>query len=107
MFNKSNKETMTKKQLRRYAYFLIKKTFGSFHFEECLFDGFFSKKQAEKHEKKVFGIIGSKNSDYFESDAMDYAFDRYSKEPIQKINSTQLKAYQSNPTYKIMNEYIK
>ena len=108
MFNKSNKETMTKKQLRRYAYFLVRKTFGSFHFEECLFDGFFSKKQAKRHEEKVFEIIGKGyHSDYFEGDAMDYAFDRYSKEPIQKINSTQLKAYQSNPTYKIMNEYIK
>ena len=99
---------MTKKQLRRYAYFLVKKTFGSFHFEECLFDGFFSKRQAKKHEEKVFGIIGKGyRSDYFESDAMDYAFDRYQKEPTPKINATQLKAYKSNPTFKVMNEYIK
>ena len=98
---------MNKKQLKRYAYFLVKKTFGSFHFEECLFDGFFSKKQAKKHEEKVFGIIGGKNSNYFQTDALDYAFDRYKKEPIPKMNATQLKTFQSNPTFKIMNEYIK
>ena len=98
---------MNKKQLNRYAYFLVKKTFGSFHFEECLFDGFFSKKQAKKHEEKVFGIIGSKNSDYFESDAIDYAFNRYNNDPIQEINENQLRAIQSNPTFKVINEYIK
>ena len=98
---------MNKKQLNRYAYFLVKKTFGSFHFEECLFDGFFSKIQAKKHEEKVFRIIGSKNSDYFESDAMDYAFNRYNNDPIQEMNQNQLKAFQSNPTFKVMNEYIK
>ena len=98
---------MTKKQIKRYAYFLVKKTFGSFHFEECLFDGFFSKKQAKKHEKKVFKILGGKNSNYFQSDALDYAFNRYKNEPTPKINATQLKAYKSNPTFKVMNEYIK
>jgi len=98
---------MNKKQLNRYAYFLVKKTFGSFHFEECLFDGFFSKRQAKKHEEKVFEIIGGKNSDYFQTDALDYAFYRYQKEPTPKINATQLRAYRSNPTYKTIVEYIK
>jgi hypothetical protein len=101
------KKQMNKKQLNRYAYFLVKKTFGSFHFEECLFDGFFSKRQAKKHEEKVFKIIGSKNSDYFQSYAMDYAFDRYAKEPIPEMNENQLRAFQSNPTFKVMNEYVK
>ena len=99
---------MNKKQLNRYAYFLVKKTFGSFHFEECLFDGFFSKRQAKKHEEKVFGIIGKGyHSDYFESDAMDYAFNRYNNDPIKEMNENQLRALQSNPTFQVMNEYIK
>ena len=44
---------MTKKQIRRYANFLIKKTWGQFHYEDDNWYGFFSKKQLTKHLKKV------------------------------------------------------
>ena len=59
MKNKSTKEgTMNKKQIRRYALFLVKKTLGSYHFEENLLDGFFSERQVKKHEKKYIVLKG-------------------------------------------------
>ena len=55
---------MTKKQIKRYAIFLRKKTWGQFHYEDDNWYGFFSKKQLRKHLKKVSSLIKGKNYQY-------------------------------------------
>ena len=106
MKNKSTKEgTMNKKQIRRYALFLVKKTLGSYHFEENLLDGFFSERQVKKHEKKIYSLKG-KDWDYFTDEGLEYAFDKYEKADLKKVSLKQLNALQSNPTFKVFNNYI-
>jgi len=93
---------MTKKQIRRYANFLIKKTWGQFHYEDDNWYGFFSKKQLTRHLKKVSFLIRGTNYQYF-CDCLlsDIKLD------WNKINVNQFKTLKSSSTFKVMNEYIK
>jgi hypothetical protein len=97
-------KTMTKKQIKRYAIFLRKKTWGQFHYEDDNWYGFFSKKQLKKHLKKVSFLIKGKNYQYF-CDCLFDAFDNI-KLDWSKISLNERKVLQSSSTYKMMNKYI-
>jgi len=101
--NKGN--TMTKKEIQELTKYLVKKTYGQFHCEEDYWKSFFSKDEAKKIQKQLNVCMQDQNYEYF-YDCLFDAFDNV-KLDWKKINSKELKALQSNSTFKVMNEYIK
>tara|TARA_R110002020_G_scaffold465533_1_gene687018 strand:- start:775 stop:1071 length:297 start_codon:yes stop_codon:yes gene_type:complete len=80
--NKKEKEKMNKKQIKRFASFLVKKTKGLFHYEEDTWEQFFSKRQVVKHNKKLSICMKNKNYQFF-CDCLFNAFDNlYKKEKV-------------------------
>jgi hypothetical protein len=69
---------MNKKQVKRFANFLVKKTKGLFHYEEDTWEQFFSKKQVVKHSKKLSICMKDKNYQFF-CDCLFNAFDNLYK----------------------------
>ena len=66
---------MTKEEIKRYAFFLVKKTNGQFHYEDDNWYSYFSKKELAKHLKKVTICCNAKNYQYF-CDMLFNAFDK-------------------------------
>ena len=75
---KKEKEKMNKKQIKRFASFLVKKTKGLFHYEEDTWEQFFSKRQVVKHSKKLSICMKDKNYQFF-CDCLFNAFDNLYK----------------------------
>ena len=94
---------MNKTQIKKYAFFLHKKTWGQFHWEDDNWYEFFSKKQLKAHLKKVSFIIHSTNYQYF-CDCLFEAFEKI-KLDWKKIKPKEEKALQSGSTFKIFKEY--
>ena len=96
---------MNKKQIQELTKYLVKKTFGQFHYEEDYWKSFFSKDEAKKIQKQLNVCMQDKNYEYF-CDCLFDAFDNL-RLNWNEINSKELRALQSNPTFKVMNEYVK
>ena len=75
---KKGEEKMNKKQIKRFASFLVKKTKGLFHYEEDTWEQFFSKKQVVKHSKKLSICMKDKNYQFF-CNCLFNAFDKLYK----------------------------
>jgi len=96
---------MTKKEIKRFASFLVKKTLGQFHYEEDCWMEYFPKKQAKRHEKKVLICMKDKNYEYF-CDCLNEASNNI-KLDVNRSSPRQLNALYSSPTFKVFNEYTK
>ena len=86
---------MNKKQIKRFASFLVKKTKGLFHYEEDTWEQFFSKRQVVKYSKKLSICMKDKNYQYF-CDCLFNAFDNLYKKRSQ-IETPQLRGLEVNP----------
>ena len=86
---------MNKKQINRFANFLVKKTKGLFHYEEDTWEQFFSKRQVVKHNKKLSICMKDKNYQFF-CDCLFNAFDNLYKKRAQ-IETPQLRGLEVNP----------
>tara|TARA_R100001460_G_C3482332_1_gene168442 strand:- start:376 stop:666 length:291 start_codon:yes stop_codon:yes gene_type:complete len=96
---------MNKKQIQELSNYLVKKTYGQFHYEEEYWKSFFSKNEVKKIQKQLNICMKDKNYQYFCNCLFD-AFDNV-KLDWKNITPKNLEAVQSNPTFKIMNEYTK
>jgi len=63
--HKTKKLKMNKKQIKKFAKFLVFKTEGQFHYEDDNWYDCFSKKQLKKHMKKISICMHNKNYQYF------------------------------------------
>tara|TARA_R100000908_G_C3689989_1_gene104804 strand:- start:53 stop:343 length:291 start_codon:yes stop_codon:yes gene_type:complete len=96
---------MNKKQIQELSNYLIKKTYGQFHYEEDTWESFFSKDKVKKIQKQLNVCMQDKNYEYF----CDCLFDSCNNVKLdwKNIRPKNLRALQSNTTFKVMNEYIK
>ena len=69
---------MTKKEIKKLANFLVKKTKGQFHYEEDYWKNYFSKSKAKELSKKLSICMKDKNYQYF-CDCLFSAFDNLFK----------------------------
>jgi hypothetical protein len=57
--------TMNKKQIKRFAKYLVFKTKGQFHYEEDYWKDYISKSMVSKIDKKIDICMQDKNYQYF------------------------------------------
>ena len=57
--------TLNKKQIKRFAKYLVFKTKGQFHYEESYWKDFVSKSMISKIQRKINICMQNKNYEYF------------------------------------------
>ena len=91
---------MIKKEIKKFAFYLVNKTGGSFHIKKDNWRLFFTKKQVQQNDKKLSKIINGRNYQYF----CKWVFRAFDKLSAENCNESDMEKMLTNEYLRILNK---